>query len=93
MSNRRVRLVVCGGGVRVTAARPPFGSVSRIVRVGDRCIRLLEPLPRHPLDERPPTWRVEVLDRSGELLDVVEVDSWLRACEAFDAFAGAEVSA
>jgi hypothetical protein len=69
------------------ARQPHLGTISRICRVGERCIRLIEPTARSG-QYAFAVWRVEVLDRDGTLLDHAEVPSWARAREIYDAFVG-----
>jgi hypothetical protein len=75
----------------VKASLPIAGRVSRITRVHNRCVRLVEPAPRQ-YDPRGVAllagpWRVELVGTTGELLEVAELDTWTRARAVFNAFA------
>jgi hypothetical protein len=66
------------------ATMPAPGSVSRILRIGDQCVRLIGSRTGWA-----PTagWRVELLDAGGLLLAEHKLTTWARAVEVFEALA------
>jgi hypothetical protein len=41
---------------------------------------------RGPASRLNASWRVQIIDQSGEMLDEVQTDTWTRAVEVFDSF-------